>query len=140
MYYLIIDEKSAGECNYFGAPDKGRWNCTSLDNQGNTTNTCIPFTEQCDGKCYGSLKECGTGTGKCIPDIPDELNQASFWSCGGQCISQNVKCNGACPTGYDECGLEKCLPPGQLNKLYKDCNNEYCIPNNRPCDGKLIIQ
>ena len=124
---LILVEKSSGGCDVYS--EKGRWKC-------NATSSCIPFTDQCNGKCFSKLEKCAD---KCIPNIPAQLKQASFWSCTKngqeQCLSQTEKCNGQCPTGFDQCG-QKCLPPGQLGVSYHDCYG-YCIPKSRKCIGRL---
>ena len=120
--FKILVEKSAGHCSLLSYSN---WNCD---------NTCIPFTDQCNGKCYADLEECGDDTGHCIPKIPHELKQYSYQSCQGQCISEKHKCECNCPDWLEECG-DKCLLPGELNHKYKVCMGR-CIPISEPCTGK----
>ena len=111
----LLVEKSTGDCSYFGdRTDLGKWRCEADEN------TCIPFTESCNGTCYTGLEPCGVNTGICIPKFDDD----PYWTCDDQCISKSNLCEGKCPEGYDMCG-NKCLPSSQMQN-YHSCNTR-CI-------------
>ena len=122
----ILVEQGGGGCNVL---DQGRWKCE-------VTDKCIPFTEQCGGDCWQNIPKCAD---QCIPPIPAELNQASFYVCEingvETCLSQTEKCNGRCDTGFEPCG-NKCIPQDQLSDNYQNCNG-YCIPKTRDCVGNI---
>ena len=113
----FIDSTTNGDCDFNG------WRC-------NSTDSCLEYSEQCNGECYGSLDKCGD---KCV--VPLEPGASSFeYMCQDQCINNTVTCNGTCPASNPvQCG-ERCLSNRTANYYY-ECNGK-CQPNYRSCDGE----
>ena len=85
LLHLILVEKSTGDCSYIGdRTDLGKWRCEA------NNDTCIPFTDSCNGTCYTGLELCEVNVGKCIPKLS---NDDSSWTCDDQCISKSTILN-----------------------------------------------
>jgi len=109
-------KKTNGDCGFNG------WQC-------NSTDSCLEYSEQCNGTCYGSLDKCGD---KCV--VPLEPGASSFeYMCQDQCIDNTVTCNGTCPASNPaKCG-KSCLTNVTAN-YYQDCDGD-CISKFKPCNG-----
>ena len=108
----FIDSKTNGDCDFNG------WKC-------NSTDSCLEYSEQCDGECYTGLNKCGD---KCV--VPLTPGASSYeYVCQDQCIDNTVTCNGTCPDSNPvQCG-KSCLT-NITASYYKDCNGE-CILKGR---------
>ena len=122
-----------GHCSLVSGNNPGQyseWEC----NGG-----CIPFTDTCNGACYGDLEKCGSNPGHCIPKIPHVLSYFSttytYWNCQGQCILENQKCESKCAGWMTECG-DRCVHPSELSYKYKVCQGK-CIPASQECTGLI---
>merc|ERR1712110_1361079 len=121
--------KTNGKCDFNG------WKCTAND-------SCIKYSEQCDGECYGTLKKCGS---KCI--VPLIKTASSYeYVCNDQCINNTVTCEGSCPEGRIACN-GRCYPAtyywlcpdtGRCLRKFQQCNGK-CPTGSSPCGPDICL-
>ena len=112
----FIDSTTNGDCDFNG------WQCNSSD-------SCLEYSEQCDGECYGSLKKCGD---RCAVPLENAVSTSYEYECKDKCIKNTVPCEGKCPNASNpvKCG-QYCLTKSKENKT-KECNGK-CVPKTEPC-------
>ena len=98
---------------------------------------CLPYTEQCNGQCFGGNVKCGadkcTGTNGAY-GTSDYRSYTCEEADGNKvCLPKNIACNGECRDGYFKCGNE-CRKDTEIENFVYQCGDQ-CLSNHQPCNG-----